>query len=85
VHVIELFISAHCPGSPEASRALRVFCGQHGDVHLIEREVESAMDLAGQYGLFATPATVIDGHHVLYGVPSAERLKRYLRADCSPA
>jgi alkyl hydroperoxide reductase subunit AhpF len=68
-HVLELFYSEHCIGCPEARQAVRHFAASRPDVVVIEREVESHLELAKRYRVIATPAVVIDGDAVLYGVP----------------
>jgi hypothetical protein len=73
-HVIELFVSGHCISCPDARDAVVRFCRHRPDVTLIERPIERDRDVAAGYGLFATPAAVVDSRVVLYGVPSAERL-----------
>jgi hypothetical protein len=73
-HVIELFVAEHCPGCPDARRRIREFADSRLDVVVIERSVERDLEAAQRYGLFATPAIVIDGRAVLYGVPTLARL-----------
>jgi protein-disulfide isomerase len=41
---------------------------------VIERNVERDLEVAQRYGLFATPAIVIDGTAVLYGVPTTAQI-----------
>jgi hypothetical protein len=73
-HVIELFVAEHCPGCPDARRRVREFAEGRQDVVVIERCVEQDLEAAQRYGLFATPAIVIDGRAVLYGVPSPAQI-----------
>jgi hypothetical protein len=75
-HVIELFVAEHCPACPEARVRVREFAASRPDVIVIERSVsvERECETARQYGLFATPAVVIDGKTVLYGVPAMSKL-----------
>lgn len=72
--VIELFVAEHCPGCPDARRRVREFAEGRQDVVVIERSVERDLEVAQRYGLFATPAIVIDGRAVLYGVPTAAQI-----------
>ena len=74
---IEIFVSQHCPSCPEACRVLRQFARTRDDDVVVERaiEAEEARVSAHGYGLFATPAVVIDGRTVLYGIPSLEQLR----------
>lgn len=73
-HVIEFFVADHCPGCPDARRRLQEFAARERDILIVERKVDDAMDEAHRYGLFATPAIVIDGREVLYGVPTLAQL-----------
>lgn len=73
-HVIELFVAEHCPGCPDARRRVRAFAEGRQDVIVIERSVERELEAAQRYGLFATPAIVIDGQAVLYGAPTTAQI-----------
>jgi len=68
-HLVELFYSDHCIGCPEARQVVRRFASERPDVVVVEHDVEVEADLARQYRLIATPALVIDGGAVIYGVP----------------
>lgn len=68
-HMIELFVVEHCPGCPDARVRVREFAESRHNVVVVERNIEHHLDLTRRYGLFATPAVVIDGRNVLYGVP----------------
>ena len=68
-HLVELFYSEHCLGCPEAQQIVRRFALERLDVTLVERDVAVEIGLARHYRLIATPAIVIDGGAVLYGVP----------------
>ena len=78
-HLVELFYSEHCLGCPEAREAVRQFAQERPDVTLVEHE----MALARHYQLIATPALVIDGVDVMYGVPRPAALAA--RVDMSAA
>lgn len=58
-------------GCPEARQAVRRFASSRPDVVVVEHdlEAEAELELAKRYGLIATPALVIDGDAVMYGVP----------------
>ncbi len=58
-------------GCPEARQAVRRFASSRPDVVVVEHDLESEteFELAKRYGLIATPALVIDGDAVMYGVP----------------
>jgi glutaredoxin-related protein len=73
-HVIELFVATHCPGSPDARMRLQEFAASRHDIVIVERNIEDHFDEARRYGLFATPAIVLDGSTVLYGVPTSAQL-----------
>ncbi len=73
-HFVEVFYGDHCPGSPEARQVVKAFASDRSDVHVAERDVAAYRALARRYGLIATPAVVIDGNHVLYGVPTIAAL-----------
>ena len=89
-HLLEIFYSAHCLGCPEARQAVRRFASSRPDVVVVEHDLESEaeFELAKRYGLIATPALVIDGGAVMYGVPLPVALaarvdasRRMARAD----
>lgn len=87
-HVIELFVANHCPTCPEARARIRQFAASTPDVVVIEHNVDESLESAVSYGLFATPAVVIDGDMVLYGVPSLAKLAdrcHAVRTQRSPA
>ena len=73
-HLIELFAAEHCPGSPDARVRLREFAAHRRDVVVVERSVDRNPEAARRYGLFATPAIVVDGRAILYGVPTIAQL-----------
>lgn len=75
-HVIELFTANHCPSCPDARVRLREFADRHRNVTIVEHNVDEDVRVAAGYGLFATPAIVIDGRSVLYGVPTLAQLAR---------
>ena len=70
-HLLEIFYSEHCMGCPEARQAVRRFASSRSDVVVVEHDLETKaeLELAKRYGLIATPALVIDGEAVMYGVP----------------
>lgn len=89
-HLLEVFYSAHCLGCPQARQAVRRFASGRPDVVVVEHDLESEaeFELAKRYGLIATPALVIDGGTVMYGVPLPVALaarvdasRRMARAD----
>lgn len=82
-HVIEIFVSRHCLASPAAARAVRDFGLGMPGLCLLTRDVglPGVVELARTRRLIATPATVVDGRHVIYGVPRHEALRRALRLE----
>lgn len=82
-HLLELFYSEHCFSCPEARQALRQFAASRSDVVVVERDVaaEDELELARRYRLIATPAIVIDGHAVMYGVPGTAALAARVEAS----
>jgi hypothetical protein len=80
-HLIELFVADHCPGCPEARQRLLAFAATRPDVILRERNIDSDSDAAHRYGIFATPAVVIGGRIVLYGVPTRDRLAAHCAGE----
>lgn len=73
-HLLELFVRDHCVGCPEARKAVTRFSAGRLDVTVIERDFDREPDAVARYRLFATPALVIDGRTVLYGVPTFDQL-----------
>ena len=84
-HIIELFVAEHCPGCPDARRRVGEFAAARNDVVVVERSVERELETAQRYGLFATPAIVIDGNAVLYGVPTIAQLSARCDRPVSPS
>jgi hypothetical protein len=74
-HVIELFVANHCPSCPDARMRVYEFAATREDVLVFEHNVDEHLDAAARYGLFATPAIVIDSDSVLYGVPTFAQLR----------
>jgi len=79
-HVIELFVAHHCPSCPDARRRVREFVEQYPNVTVIEHTVDEALAVAETYGLFATPAIVVDHRSVFYGVPTLAQLAARCKA-----
>jgi thiol-disulfide isomerase/thioredoxin len=84
-HLLELFLADHCPSCPDAHRRVHEFAARRPNVVVLERNVDHDGDAARRYGVFATPAVVIDGHIVLYGVPTAARLAAHCAAATADA
>ncbi|MPY87275.1 MAG: hypothetical protein GEU99_05080 [Luteitalea sp.] len=73
-HVIEVFVSDHCFTCPPAYEAVVRFAATRPDIRVIRRDFEQERAAVARYRLFATPAVVIDGRSVLYGVPHPDQL-----------
>ena len=80
-HLLEVFYSEHCPSCPEAREAVQQFAASRSDVAVVEHDVEEELELAKRYQLIATPALVIDGDAVIYGVPRPAALAARLNAE----
>ncbi|MPZ21250.1 MAG: hypothetical protein GEV06_25635 [Luteitalea sp.] len=76
VHVIEVFVCDHCFACPPAYEAVVRFAAEREDVRVVRRDFEGAPEAVARYRLFATPAVVVDGRSVLYGVPRPDQLAR---------
>ena len=81
-HVLELFSSTECPACPDALQVVRTLGHRRRDLLIVERSIDQDGErlLARERRLMATPAVVIDGSFVLYGVPSLASLERRLSA-----
>lgn len=77
-HLVELFYSEHCIACPEAKQVVRQFALERSDVTLVERDVALEIGLARHYRLIATPAVVINGGTVMYGVPRRAALAAHV-------
>jgi CRP-like cAMP-binding protein len=79
-HVLELFTSPECGACPAARNAAHTVRDQRKDIAFIERSVARATELevARARRLLATPALVLDGGTVLYGVPAPSVVLRHL-------
>lgn len=73
-HLLELFVSEHCISCPEAREVVQRFSAGRPDVRVLIRDVARDLEAARRYGLIATPALVIDGRSVLYGVPTPDQI-----------
>jgi thiol-disulfide isomerase/thioredoxin len=78
--VLELFVAHHCPGCPEARQRVREFAEQYQNVTVAERNVDESAAAAEAYGIFATPAIVVNGRSILYNVPTLGQLAARCRA-----
>lgn len=73
-HVIEYFYARGCATCREALEVLRRFQSSHQEVYVLELDVAIYVGLANRYRLASTPATVVDGQRLIYGIPSPEAL-----------
>jgi hypothetical protein len=76
---IDLFVSPGCPGCPAARAVLRAFARAHPDVQVHEWDLSRDPGPALGRGIFATPTVLLDGIHILPGVPHASDLQRHVR------
>jgi thiol-disulfide isomerase/thioredoxin len=79
-HLVELFVAHHCPSCPDARQQVREFAETRPNVRVIEHNVDEALAAAEGYGLFATPAIVIDRRSIFYGVPTLAQLAARCKA-----
>lgn len=79
-HLLELFVTEHCFGCPDARRVVQACAVEGSNVRVVERDlaVPADLDAAIGYQLIATPALVIDRKIVMYGVPRLESLRARL-------
>lgn len=59
---------------------MREFAEKQPNVTVIEHNVDEAVNTAEMYGLFATPAMVVDRRSVFYGVPTMAQLAARCKA-----
>lgn len=69
-HVVERFYAAHCVCCAEALSVVQQFASERHDVDVVPLDIAHHLARARRYGLFATPAIVIDRMDALYGVPT---------------
>lgn len=69
-HHIQFFYSDHCFGCPAARKIVREFAATRPDIAVTEFDVEIHAALARRCGVIATPAVIVDGGRVRYGVPT---------------
>lgn len=84
-HVIEYFYAQDCATCSEALEILRRFQSAHEEVYVLEHDVAIYVGLANRYRLASTPATVIDGRRLIYGIPTVEALAAVTQAATRPA
>lgn len=84
-HVIEYFYAQDCATCREALEVLRRFQSAHQEVYVLEHDVAIYVGLANRYRLASTPATVINGRRLIYGIPTLEALTAVSQAARRPA
>jgi hypothetical protein len=77
---IDLFVSPGCPGCPAARAVLQAFARAHAHVEVHEWDLSRDSGPALGRGIFATPTVLLDGTHILPGVPHTPDLERHLEA-----
>jgi len=80
-HVIEYFYAQDCATCREALEVVRQFQSTRQEVYVLEHDVAIFVGLARRYRLASTPATVVDGRRVIYGIPSEEALTAITEHD----
>jgi hypothetical protein len=75
---IDLFVAPGCPGCPAAREVIEGFARTTTGVEVHEWDLSSDPGPAVGRGIFATPTLLIDGIHILPGVPSPADLERHL-------
>ena len=75
---IDLFIAPGCPGCPAARKVIEDFTRNTAGVEVHEWDLSRDPGPAAGRGIFATPTLLIDGIHILPGVPSTSDLERHL-------
>ncbi len=81
---IDLFTSRQCAACPEARKLLADLTRRRGDVEVVEWDLERDPGPAVGRGIFVTPSLLIDGHEILYGVPTLEELEKRIGAVRGP-
>jgi glutaredoxin len=75
---IDLFVAPGCPGCPAAREVIEGFARTTTGVEVHEWDLSSDPGPAVGRGIFATPTLLIDGIHILPGVPRPADLERHL-------
>jgi hypothetical protein len=73
---IDLFTSPGCPTCPAARAAVAAFAESHPGTEVHEWDLAREPGPAAGRGIFATPALLVNGTHVLFGVPTESELLR---------
>lgn len=76
---IDLFTAPDCPACPAAREAVAAFAQGRPDVVVREWDVTRDPGPALGRGIVATPAILVDGTHILLGVPNAGDLAEATR------
>ena len=74
---IDLFVSPTCPGCPSAREVVERFARARRDVEIHEWDLSRDPGPAVGRGIFATPTVLLDGVHVLIGVPEPSDLEEH--------
>ncbi len=75
---IDLFVAPGCPGCPAAREVIESFVRATTGVEVHEWDLSGVPGPAVGRGIFATPTLLIDGIHILPGVPRTTDLERHL-------
>jgi hypothetical protein len=71
---LDLFVSPDCPACPAARAAVASFAHARPNVMVHEWDLTRDPGPAVGRGIVATPAVLVNGRHILLGVPDAEQL-----------
>jgi hypothetical protein len=66
---VDLFTLPGCGACEQARAALREFSERHGGIEVREWDLSARPVLARDHGICVAPTALVDGTHVLIGVP----------------
>jgi len=78
---LDLFTAPDCPACPAAREALASFAREWPDALVCEWDVTRDPGPAVGRGIVATPTVLVNGTHILLGVPDRRQLAEAARAD----
>jgi hypothetical protein len=72
--LLDLFTAPDCPACPAAREAVAAFARQNAGVTVREWDLTRDPGPAVGRGIVATPAVLVNGTHILLGVPDPRQL-----------